>query len=301
MLKKTLMAIAKRVLPKPARNHIRRLQRQIKKTSWAINPRETEDAEGQFRTVIEHLQWARGKAVLVHSASEELAQSGLSAIAIIGILEEYILPEGTLLMPAFPFGNDFFGYINNNQTYDVRKTPSRAGIITEIFRRMPGVVRSMHPTHPVCAKGKMAIWFTEAHNKDPTPYGSHSPFAKLVEQDGLVAGFGFSPDHISNIHTFEDRLGDQFPYRVYNEEPYIYTLTDKDGRTLDYQGLVHNAMSTKHDISILIRTLIEKDQLIQVDFKNMPCFSIRAKHIDQALESLLDEGITLYGKRKKII
>ena len=164
---------------------------------------------------------------------------------------------------------------------------------------MPEVLRSMHPTHPVCAKGKMAEWFTESHHKDPTPYGPHSPFAKLEEQDGSIAGFGFPPDeHISNIHTFEDRLGDQFPYHVYNETPYNFTLIDRDGLSSDYQGLVHNTMSGRHDISILINALIEQNQLIQVGFRNQPCFSMRARHIDRTLAELFELGITLYGKRK---
>ena len=301
-MKKVLMAVAKRVLPKSVRNHLRLMQRQMTKASWAINPHETEDAEDRFRAIIEQLQWPRGEAVLVHSGSEVLARRGLSAIDAIGILEEYILPEGTLLMPAFPFGTDFFGYIKNNRTYDVRKTPSRAGLITDMFRRMPGVVRSMHPTHSVCAKGKMATWFVETHHKSPMPFGPHSPFSKLIEQDGLVAGFGLPNDkYISTIHAFEDRMGDRFPYRLYDENRYAFTLTNQDGSTLDYQGLVHNDVSADHDISILISVLIEQNRMTQVDFGGQPCFSMRAQHIDQALEGLFDKGITLYGKWKKTV
>src|SRR5881397_1311983 len=42
-------------------------------------------------------------------------------------------------------------YVQKNPKFDLRRTPSKVGPLTEVFRPLPSVVRSLHPTHPVAA------------------------------------------------------------------------------------------------------------------------------------------------------
>ena len=72
---------------------------------------------------------------------------------VIRLLQDAAGDSGALLMPTLPFRGTALEYAQSGQITDMAKTPSHMGLITEIFRRMPGVVRSIHPTHPVAAWG----------------------------------------------------------------------------------------------------------------------------------------------------
>src|SRR2546428_309688 len=78
---------------------------------------------------------------------------------LLEFLLRFVGPERTLAMPAFFFGTpELFdrAYYRQHPRFDVRRTPSQMGLVTELFRRRPDVVRSLHPAHSVCAFGPLA-------------------------------------------------------------------------------------------------------------------------------------------------
>ena len=79
--------------------------------------------------------------------------------------------SGTVLMPTLPFGGVAIDYARKNPVFDVRRTPSQTGLLTEIFRRSAGVLRSVHPTHPVAVAGHGAVEMVEGHHLAATPCG----------------------------------------------------------------------------------------------------------------------------------
>lgn len=292
-----LIRMAKHLLPYPIRSRLRNVYRAMKGASWAVASVEAGDREEAFRRLLCDLGVQPSDAVLVHSSAEAIAQTGISAMTVIRLLEETIQPEGVLLMPSFPFGNDFFGYLRTLQAFDVRRTPSRMGMITEIFRRLPDVRRSLHPTHPVCAKGREADWFVSEHHRDTTPFGVCSPFAKLALRNGLVIGLGVLPENcLTNVHVFEDGIGEQYPFRLYAEEQFQVVLIDHHGESLTFRTPVHNALSGARDIAVLTRALMAHNRIKYRDFFNAPCFGVRARLIDETLEELYRDGMTLYGR-----
>ena len=88
--------------------------------------------------------------------------------------------ERTLAMPAFFFGTfpELFdlAYYRKYPRFDVRRTPSQMGLVTELFRRTPGVTRSLHPTHSICALGPLANELCATHHLSPWRFGELSPF-----------------------------------------------------------------------------------------------------------------------------
>lgn len=82
-----------------------------------------------------------------------------------------------------------------NPIFDVRTTRSNVGIIPETFRGRADVVRSLHPTHSVCAAGARAAELIDGHLEDTTPCGPRSPFARLPRIGGgiLMLGCSLSP------------------------------------------------------------------------------------------------------------
>ena len=103
-------------------------------------------------------------------------------------------------MPALSYT-----YVGPEQpVFDLRRTPSNVGVIPETFRTMPGVLRSLHPTHSVCASGPLAGELAAGHELDVTPVGPHSPFRKLAEAGGsiLFLGCGLRPN--TSMHGVEE-------------------------------------------------------------------------------------------------
>lgn len=124
-----------------------------------------------------------GRPLVVHSAMGSLYNFEGTADELIDSILDYLGPEGTLCMPAYPI-NKF----DNSQIFDVRNTPSAAGYLTEVFRKRAGVKRSLNQLHSVCALGKDADIITREHHYSKTCFDEHSPYYII----GQLGGFSMS-------------------------------------------------------------------------------------------------------------
>ena len=74
-------------------------------------------------------------------------------------------PTGNLLMVSLPYRSSSLQYLSTLKCFDVRKTPSMMGLVSAYFRRRAGVLRSLHPTHPVLAthraQGQRSVFVDE--------------------------------------------------------------------------------------------------------------------------------------------
>jgi len=91
-----------------------------------------------------------------------------NAVDLLRMLVGLCGPERTLVMPAFYFGdrrlNDVVKFYRDHPIFDVRRTPSRMGLISELFRRYKGVKQSLHPSHRIAALGPLADELTTGHH-----------------------------------------------------------------------------------------------------------------------------------------
>jgi len=106
------------------------------------------------------------------------------------LLKEMIGEKGTIVMPSFPTNGSMEDYLQGHSKYDARHTPSRIGLLPELFRQLPGVRRSCHPTHPVAAIGYLADEIISNHENCTSPQGDGSPFDKLVQFNALILRIG---------------------------------------------------------------------------------------------------------------
>jgi aminoglycoside 3-N-acetyltransferase len=162
-----------------------------------------------------------GGVLLVHSSLKALGPSAGGPGAVIAGLRQALGPRGTLLMPALSYAT----VTAVQPFFDVRSTPSCVGIITETFRRVPGVRRSLHPTHSVCASGPLAEDLLGAHASDRTPCGPGSPFRRVPEVHGqiLMLGCGLAPN--TSVHAIEELVTPPYLFGA----PLLYTLVPEDG------------------------------------------------------------------------
>jgi aminoglycoside 3-N-acetyltransferase len=142
----------------------------------------------------------RGAAVLVHSSMKSLGPvPGGPETAIRGFLQA-LGPDGTLLLPGLSYKT-----VNaDNPVFDVVRTPSCIGALAEYFRKRSGTLRSINPTHSVCAVGAKAARLLGEHQLDDTPCGAHSPFHLLREEDGYVLFLGCGTRPNTSMHAIEE-------------------------------------------------------------------------------------------------
>ncbi|NND69259.1 MAG: hypothetical protein HKN19_16835, partial [Halioglobus sp.] len=97
-----------------------------------------------------------------------------SALELCQALIEYCGPERTLVMPAFNFGAEGQGAreaLKNDPRFDLRRTPSTMGLLTELFRRSRGVLQSRHPVYRVAALGPRARELVQGQELAPGGMG----------------------------------------------------------------------------------------------------------------------------------
>jgi len=177
----------------------------------------------------------KGQLLMVHSSLRSLGQVEGGAASVIEALERSVGPDGTLMMPGLSYES-----VTREQPYfSQRETPVCVGVIPETFRKSPGVVRSLHPTHSVCAWGRRARELTAAHGLDTTPVGANSPFRRLAQEGGriLMLGCGLRPNTF--MHGVEEAACAPYPLQ---KEPVVYTLEDE-------HGAVREAAHLRHDFS----------------------------------------------------
>lgn len=180
-----------------------------------------------------------GDTVFIHSSMMQFYNFTGTAEELIKKLLDYLTPEGTLVMPAFPPHkftlcmsclSEHYGGLEDEVRFDVNSTPSAAGYLTEVFRKYPGVVRSINIQHSVCAYGKNAEYLVSDHCNSLTCWDEHSPYFKLKNLDAKVFSLGL-PNYVSTIiHCTESLLYGKYEYfnQFFNKE-ITYNYRDKDG------------------------------------------------------------------------
>jgi aminoglycoside 3-N-acetyltransferase len=147
--------------------------------------------------------------LMVHSSLSSFGHVEGGAAAVIHALMAVLTPAGTLMMPSFNHGAPFEpsgpGY------FHPAETPTTNGAIPDRFWRMPGVARSLNPTHAFAAWGRDGQSYTANHHRTLT-MGPESPLGQLLRDDGycLLLGVGYTSNtfhHVVEMSTGAPCLG----------------------------------------------------------------------------------------------
>jgi aminoglycoside 3-N-acetyltransferase len=151
---------------------------------------------------------------MVHSSLSRLGHVRGGASTVIEALLDAVGPNGTLVLPTHTWDRPGKG----DFSFDVRRTQSCVGTISEHFRGWPGARRSLHPTHSVAAVGRLANEITADHERAATPCGDGTPYARLVDLDADVLFLACDLDSNTLFHTFEAQAGVAYLLRPAPEE-----------------------------------------------------------------------------------
>ncbi|MBQ7178749.1 MAG: AAC(3) family N-acetyltransferase [Victivallales bacterium] len=141
-----------------------------------------------------------GDMIMVHSSLKSLGYIPGGAPTVIEALEETVGEEGILAMPALVSSADG----GSRPPFNPATSPIEpwVGIIPETFRKLPGVLRSSHPTHSVCAWGKNAADFLAS--SDPADvFAKDGPWGKLFNNGGKIVFIGESIGGNTFLHACE--------------------------------------------------------------------------------------------------
>lgn len=169
--------------------------------------------------------------LMVHSSWKPLnGFSGRPADMIVA-LKQAVGENGLLVMPSLTYQNESSAeFLARGIPMDVRRSPSKMGLLPEVFRRNRDIVRSLSPTHPLLAWGRGATEFVADHDRAAEPFGAQSPFARLLARDAWILGIDAPFSTITFTHFVEDRLADRLPFPFYDLEVRMGTVIDYSGQ-----------------------------------------------------------------------
>ena len=171
-----------------------------------------------------------GDTVLVHSSMKALG-TALTPEEVITTLQSAVGEEGTLLLPALTYEN----VTPQHPVFESDKTEPCIGLLPRTFMHMPGVERSVNPTHSVCARGRLAHTLTVGHAMDDCAVGPHSPFMLLPVYRGKLLFIGEVLHACTFMHGIEEIV--QPPYlRPIGNHRYIVDGQEREYRASDDYG-----------------------------------------------------------------
>jgi aminoglycoside 3-N-acetyltransferase len=186
-------------------------------------------------------------------------------------------------------------YLRENKRFDVTKTESSMGIITELFRRKKDVVRSLNPAHPILAYGPDAKWIISDHDKTLYSCGIGSPFEKILELNAKALFFDVPFSMMTFFHYLEDRFKDSSPVELYADEPLESTVIDSKGNEIRVKTYVFSKEARENRSGQLItRELVNKNLLKTDSIGNTKLTLVNLKNVVRVAEKLVNAGMHLY-------
>ncbi len=236
------------------------------------------------------------EVVMVHCSFNDLQPMYAGTVRdLLEALIELCAPRRTLAMPAFFFGGpagDPVAYYQRRPVFDLRRTPSEMGLLSELFRRRRDVRRSLHPTASVCALGPLAEELVAGHHLAATTFGRGTPFGVMAERNTAVVGIGTEYFRcLSQVHAAEDLLGDRYPLDLRPARLPI-ELRDAHGATLTYELPI--AVTSLRRRLERLEYLLGPDELVRWRFHGVPLFVASAGRVTEVLTDAALRGETIY-------
>lgn len=239
-----------------------------------------------------------GDGVFVHTAMSSFGRIEGGPPTVVAAFDDVLGPEGLIAMPAFPLLGGTVEYLSGDPVFDVRATPSTMGAVTEYFRGLPGVARSLHPTHSIAARGQGAEELVAGHAEAATPFGEGTPFARLIERGMQQVWFGIGLRIFTLYHAFECLYPGGFPIDVFLERPMSARCIDEHGHELTVATLVHDPAvgRRKNPTRDELRRLLEQSGVLRrTTLGRGEILAARMPELMDELGRLLRErGLTIY-------
>jgi aminoglycoside 3-N-acetyltransferase len=220
-----------------------------------------------FKSQLESLNLNYGDVVLVHSSMKAL-NTKRTPLEVINDIIAVIGDDGTLLIPALTYEN----VTPEQPHFSVSETEPCIGLIPKTFFHMDRVLRSIHPTHSVCAYGKHAMEITSKHFIDETPVGPNSPIMKLMEYKGKILFIGDILESCTFMHGIEEIVGTTYTLK---REKTHYFIVNKDGTKVERDMYAHDFKGWETEYQ-RIKNILKYPEIISGKVGQADCFLVNA-------------------------
>lgn len=261
-----------------------RLRRFVQQRLTVLYPR---FGERELSAALESVGIRSGETIFVHSAWDEFYNFDGKPIDLIKALQNHVGPAGTIAMPAYPMN------IDPTVIFDARRTPTGAGLVPEIFRRLGDARRSVNLYHSVAAIGPNAEFLVSEHHKSLTSWDRYSPYARLAQLDativcvGLPRSFGLG----TSMHCPESLLYDEIPYfRLVFGSPITYRYRDQVGQDGIHSMLPRTGLWSAGRI----RRHLDSREIRVTHISNVRIQAVSARYLVDRMVELARRGVVNY-------
>lgn len=162
----------------------------------------------KLRLALEQLVGRRREILFVHSSLSSCGRFTAGPGDVLRAFSEFCdtlcLPTYSYCYPPSPG--------EPGPLFHADATPSKTGLLTEMFRMQTGIIRSIHATHSLAASGPLAKEICSDHYRQNAPCGAGSPFGRLLHLKASALLFGVTFHSYTFFHTAEDASGSEFAY-----------------------------------------------------------------------------------------
>lgn len=155
----------------------------------------------QLKDQLESMGLKGDETILIHSSMKSIGEVDGGADTVLDAWMEYF-KDGLLLLPTHTWKT-----VNaDNPVYNPQTTPSCVGLLTNMFMKREGVIRSLHPTHSMAGYGKNAAEYLAGEEYNNTPCTPGGCYDRLKDAGGKVLLVGVGHERNTYIHSVEEVL-----------------------------------------------------------------------------------------------
>mgnify|MGYP000318389302 CR=1 FL=1 len=288
-----LRELAKRVVPESLKERVR--DRNRRKVQAHVSSLPSLSLQMVEQLLEAELGLTKGDLVFVHSSVDRLNLE-FPFFQILGLLRKAIGPDGTLVFPTYPRLSSY-RHLQTDPVFDIQKSPSYTGVLSEFARRQKKARRSLHPTKSVCAIGPLAEQLVSNHALSALPYSNESPYFRVIENRGKVIGLGVGTFNLSLVHCVDDHLQERFPVAPYHPDPIDSRCIDHDGEERIISTFAHDMRKMDFDIPQFMSRHIDGSIARDITISGQRFFSAEAAPLFAKMSELALNDATIYRRR----
>jgi len=223
-----------------------------------------------------------GDTLLIHSSMKSIGPVDGGADTVLDALQEYF-STGLVVFPTLTWRIGYRKTPEAGTVFSVKDSPTDVGILAELFRKRPGVIRSLHPSHSVAAFGHDAKEFTAGQEKWVTSLPWDSPWGRLYERGAKILFIGVDIACNTFLHAVEEKFPVPGLMEGFARE---LTVIDENGRKITCH--IQRHVGEHSPQYVLVKDLLfEKGAAKRVTFGNANCYLLDARKTADAVWELL--------------
>lgn len=221
-------------------------------------------------------------SILIHSSMEAMGNIEGGADTVLDVLMDYF-SQGLLLLPTHTWAQMGEEY----RVFDPVQEDACVGILPNLFRKRPGVCRSLHPTHSMAAYGAGAEEYIAGEEENNTPCTPGGCYDRLKDINGRILLVGVTHARNTFIHGVEEVLN--IPNRLTEKPVEFYTVMPDGSRKKIFMRRHYNAVQPyiSEDFVKLTQAFYDTGAARQVLFGNAECILCDARGIFEVTRHIL--------------